>query len=345
MTAEGRRGPVTRTRDRSGARVASARRGVELFSPAQLLGVQRVRILAAMVAVACERGAANATVTQAIEWCGVSRRTFYELFADRDDCLLAAFDDAVERLAARVVPAWRTTGCWQDRVRSAFVELLAVCEQQPLLARFVLVESVAGGPAVLARRAEIQKALVAAIDQGRRQAAGGARPDALVAEGLVGGVGAVLASRLATGGEQPELLGLTGSLMSMIVLPYLGAAAARRETSRIAPTRSASDGARYDEGRLLHELGTRLTYRTMRVLLAVAAQPGASNRTIGDAAGIGDQGQTSKLLGRLQRAGLVGNTGAGVGTGMPNAWSLTEKGERVTDGVRVSANDFKEREG
>jgi DNA-binding MarR family transcriptional regulator len=78
----------------------------------------------------------------------------------------------------------------------------------------------------------------------------------------------------------------------------------------------------------------RLTYRTVRVLMAIVDNPGASNRTIGRIAGINDPGQISKLLGRLQRIDLVSNTGLGPGTGLPNSWSLTGKGWQVVQTVR-----------
>jgi len=69
-----------------------------------------------------------------------------------------------------------------------------------------------------------------------------------------------------------------------------------------------------------------LTYRTLRVLAAIAEQPGASNRAIADAAGISDEGQISRLLRRLESRGWVQNTGEGHTKGMPNAWSLTPAG-------------------
>ncbi len=55
-----------------------------------------------MVEVA-ERGAANVSVAHVVERAGVSRRTFYELFADREECFLAAFDDAVSRASRYVL--------------------------------------------------------------------------------------------------------------------------------------------------------------------------------------------------------------------------------------------------
>jgi hypothetical protein len=78
----------------------------------------------------------------------------------------------------------------------------------------------------------------------------------------------------------------------------------------------------------LRELEMRLTYRTIRVLAAVAELGGRgchpSNRAVADAAGISDQGQISKLLARLQGLGLIES--AGTTRGGPNAWALTKKG-------------------
>ena len=73
----------------------------------------------------------------------------------------------------------------------------------------------------------------------------------------------------------------------------------------------------------------RLTYRTVRVLMAVAAHPCASNRQVADAAGVSDQGQMSKLLARLQHLGLIENAGTGSARGEPNAWTLTTTGHHV----------------
>ena len=73
----------------------------------------------------------------------------------------------------------------------------------------------------------------------------------------------------------------------------------------------------------------RLTYRTVRVLMAVAEHPGASNRAIGMTAGIPDQGQASKLLARLRRLGLIQNKGGDPARGEPNAWTLTTTGHDV----------------
>ncbi len=83
----------------------------------------------------------------------------------------------------------------------------------------------------------------------------------------------------------------------------------------------------------------RLTYRTSRVLEGVAELggrgAGPSNRQVGEYAGIHDPGQVSKLLRRLERLGLLANSGPGHLKGEPNAWHLTGKGQLVSQGIRM----------
>jgi hypothetical protein len=85
----------------------------------------------------------------------------------------------------------------------------------------------------------------------------------------------------------------------------------------------------------------RLTYRTARVLQYIAERPLASNRMVGDHAGVTDPGQISKLLRRLERLGLTANTGGGHLNGEPNAWKLTALGGQVARRLSLAALDRK----
>ncbi|MGH2880065.1 MAG: TetR family transcriptional regulator [Solirubrobacteraceae bacterium] len=304
--------------------------------------IQRARILAAMTQVACERGAHRATVANVVARAGVSRRTFYEEFPDSETCFLAALDQAVEYARARVLPLYeggersRKPGSWRERIRVSLAELLRLFDEQPQLARLLVVESLSGGPRTLERRAVVLAGLTAAVDAGR-----GEGPDKgvtrVTAEGVVGAVLSVIHTRL-TAGEQTKLLPLLGPLMSTIVLPYLGATQARRELDRPAPAPvwapAVETGAplRSDP---FKDAGMRLTYRTMAVLGAIAEHPGASNRSVGAAAGVADQGQMSKLLARLERLGLIANSGPGHFKGEPNAWSLTDAGRQLHQSIHA----------
>jgi AcrR family transcriptional regulator/DNA-binding MarR family transcriptional regulator len=321
------------------------RPGRDSLSRDKVDGIQRARILAAMGEVVAEQGLGAATVATVVAKAGVSRRTFYELFADREECFLAAFDHAIALASAAVLPEYGCVGGWRERVRAGLAALLRFLDEEPDLGALCVVHSLGAGPVALARRKQIVDALIAVVDEGRDTPARGSRKGTplapLTAEGVVGAVLAVIharlvsrsasASRRARRGE--PMLSLLGSLMNMIVLPYLGGAAANRELTRpvprlrVLPRRSAGDP--------LKDLDMRLTYRTVRVLIAIATQPGASNRQIGDEAGIADQGQISKLLQRLESLGLIENTGAGHARGEANAWYLTSKGQDVERTIRA----------
>lgn len=295
--------------------------------------LQRARILAAVFGVVAERGAANVTVAHIGERSGVSRRTFYEQFVDCEDCLLAAFERALMLASEDVLPVYDTVSDWRERIRAGLVALLAFCDREPSIARLLFCESQASGARVQRRRAEVVERLTRVVDEGREEGrAQSVSP--LVAEGIVGGVLALIQTRLLIEEREP-LIRLTNELMSMIVLPYMGAAAARRELDRPAPVFAS---LRREEVLLsdpFKDAGMRLTYRTVRVLMAVAQHPRASNREIGTTAGMADQGQISKLLGRLRRIGLIANIGVHPGKGAPNSWSLTEKGRQVTHSIQA----------
>ncbi len=309
--------------------------------------IQRARMIAALVEVAREHGAARVTVAHVVARSGVSRRTFYEMFEDRDACFMAALELAIERGAGRVLPAFETAGggggavgtgtgvaWWREQVRAGLAALLEFLDDEPSLGGLCVVDTLSACPEALRRRAEIVTGFVDAVDAGRKEAKAGLAPTRLTAEGVVGGVLGVLYSRFAEQDPKP-MLRLLNPLMAMIVLPYLGPAAAAKEAARPAPR--ARPRSQRPVSNPLEGLDMRLTYRTVRVLAAIASHANASNRRVAEAAGVQDQGQISKLLVRLQRLGLIENTGSGATRGEPNAWILTARGREVEHAIREQA--------
>jgi AcrR family transcriptional regulator len=286
-----------------------------------------------MEEVAAERGAGSVTVAHVVARAGISRRTFYDLFADREACFLEAFEGALAQASTSVLGAYRVPGSWRERTRAALWAALVFFDVHPAAARLCVVEALAAGPRALEYRAEVLARLVAAVDEGRAEIPRGARqPPPLTADGVLGAVLSVVHSRLLAPKREP-LVGLSGELMGMIVLPYLGPAAARRELERPAPE-IQEDQTPLDSDPL-GGLDMRITYRTVRVLIAMASHPGASNREVASEAGISDQGQVSKLLTRLEHLGLVRNEGVGHARGAANAWVLTLRGQSVEQAIRV----------
>jgi AcrR family transcriptional regulator len=334
--------------------------------------IQRARVLSAMVEVAAAQGYIGAAVAPVVARAGVSRRTFYELFDGREDCFMAAFEWGIEQARQVMVEAYGSRRSWRDRVRHALAALLGLLDAEPELARVCVIEALGAGRLVLERRAEVLDELIVALGAEAPKARGSGEAPLLTGEGIIGGAfsvihGALLAragapsathrdghDRRAKGtgagqgtlayeqpvaeehGDAPRpLITLHGQLMALIALPYLGPRAAGEELTRSAPEVTMPERVRVsgDGGRLLERLDMRLTYRTVCCLLFIGEHPGSSNREIAQGAEISDEGQTSKLLGRLDRLGLIANTRPH-GPGYPNYWTLTSHGQQVLNAVQ-----------
>jgi AcrR family transcriptional regulator len=297
---------------------------------------QRGRMLAAAAEIVAEMGYARMSVAQVIGRARVSRKTFYELFGGREECFLAVFSDAVARAGASVGHEFAAAPDWPRAVRAGLARVLELVDEEPALARLCLVEALGAGDRVLARRARVLEQAATAIHRGRELAPPGCAPPPLAAEAAAGAVFSVLHTRILAGGPEPASQ-LLGPLTAVIVLPYLGVRAAAEQSLPPAANTALASSARAARERQadpLEGLQTRLTYRTLRVLSAIAEQPGASNRAIAARSGISDQGQVSKLLSRLAGLELLVNRGAGQRRGASNAWHLTARGRRLELAIR-----------
>jgi AcrR family transcriptional regulator/DNA-binding MarR family transcriptional regulator len=304
---------------------------------------QRGRLLEATFAVVAEEGYRELTVAKVAERAGVSRRTFYESFSDRDDCFLQAFDYALDVLAERVLPAYEAEREWADRVRAGLAALLESLDGEPALRRLLFVEALAAGPQVLARRTQVLDELTAVVEEGRKGEGAPEVVPALAAEATVGAAFGVIYGQLSQRRPGP-LVGLLGSLMATIVLPYRGSADAARELERAMPQPGA--GAQQSTGSASgRPLGStlpadfRLTVRTQMALAAIAESSARgmspSNLEVAGRIGVSGKSTVSKLMSRLREQGLVENT-RGNTKGLEKAWRLTGDGEAVLDAHRPS---------
>jgi AcrR family transcriptional regulator len=309
----------------------------------QVSDIQRSRLLAGAAASMGELGYERTTVGRITARARVSRRTFYELFAGREECLAAVLEDVVGQVQRELASAGLEGLPWRERIRTGLWTIISFLDREPLLARICIVESPRASGVVQERRAVVLERLVAAIEQDHPRGVRGEDCGALTAEGLVGAALAIVQARLLQSPSEP-LSGLVGELTGMIVLPYLGPAAARRERERPAPERSTADSSTPTaRPRLVEDplkgIGMRVTYRTAMVLTGVAelgkAGQAPSNRQVADYAGVHDAGQVSKLLRRLEHLGLLVNDGERRPSGEPNAWRLTPKGEQVTQSIAL----------
>ena len=117
---------------------------------------QRGRLIEAMAQVVAEKGYAATTVADVVERAGVSRRTFYEQFTDKEACFLAAYDVGLAVVLGRIAETAGGAGPaagWRDRARAGVEAFLGLLAAEPAFARALQVEILTAGPAALQRRA------------------------------------------------------------------------------------------------------------------------------------------------------------------------------------------------
>jgi AcrR family transcriptional regulator len=184
------------------------------------LRMQRARIVDAMTAVLAENGVRGATVAKVIARAEVSRSTFYRLFADPEQCLLAVREHLMGRVTRTILAAFEREASWPERVVTALAALLWLLDAEPPLARVCLVESLAGGPLVLRQRERELRALRPLIEAGSELAHPGVQPHALSAEATIASLAGILHSRMLTGPAAP-FIELLGPLASMVLACHL----------------------------------------------------------------------------------------------------------------------------
>jgi DNA-binding MarR family transcriptional regulator len=250
------------------------------------------------------------------------------------DPVLAAFEDALARAGARAGAAFGSHEGWLEGIRAGLLALLEFFDEQPALARLLVVDSLEAGPVLRARRSEVLAQLARLLDDERAPAR--RYPPALTAEAVVSGVLGVLDERLA----QPPpggLVELSNQLMSFIVLPFLGAGAARRELSRPAVAAHVQRKAALE---LLHGFSGRAMRHPLapRVLHVIRAKPGLSNVEVARRAGVVDEGHMSRVLARLRRLGLIENRRDATVAPATNVWHLTSSGDVLERALRMEAD-------
>ena len=189
---------------------------------------QRERLLDAAATAVAEEGYAELTVRDLIVRAGVSRRTFYQLFDDKIDCVFAAHERAFERLSRVIVDACRAEAAWSDRVAAAIGASLAFAVESPSEAHLVVVAChTPSEPKLASRGHAAHEKLADLLRAGRQQAEVAHAPPELTEQAVVGAAMAVVGTRLLAG-EVDSLPLLAPELTQVILTPYLGDEEAQR---------------------------------------------------------------------------------------------------------------------
>jgi len=188
---------------------------------------QRERMLLAVAEAVAEQGFATTTVADIIARARLSRRTFYEHFADKEECFLAAYDTVVEQLLGAVGQAYEQAESWPQKVHDGLETFLAYLAAEPAFARMCIVEVVAAGAEARGRRDAAMRVFVDFLEPGRAAAPKGVVVPSLAADVVVGGLYEIIYSRLQRNAAD-ELVEMLPELLYCALVPFLGHQAAER---------------------------------------------------------------------------------------------------------------------
>jgi AcrR family transcriptional regulator len=180
--------------------------------------VHRRRAVEAMADAVGEQGYADTTVEDILSRARMSRRTFYQLFRNREECFLAAYDDALAAAMKRLARGHSGDGRpWAVQVEAALSALFEYLAAEPGLARLWLVEPPSLGAAGIERHERTMKQLAERLAEHRREREGGAvnGQAAVRFEAGVGAVHRVVQARLLDG-RSDELPELASDLAAMV---------------------------------------------------------------------------------------------------------------------------------
>ncbi len=178
---------------------------------------QRERILAAVAQVAAELGYAEMSVEAIVVRAGVSRRTFYEHFKNKEDAFLAAYDAAVHQALTTVRRAYLSEDNALARLRAGIHAYLQLLASDPDTARMGVAEVLAAGPRAIARRAAALAAFAEIIEDNICDLVPSCRRPALTAETIVGGIYEVASSRILTD-RTAELPAMADDLLVAVLM-------------------------------------------------------------------------------------------------------------------------------
>jgi AcrR family transcriptional regulator len=206
-------------------------RGRHGLSPEFVARNQRERLIAGLTQALYEVGYHETTVALIGQRAAVSKSDFYKHFESKDDCFVAAYDAAIERIREQVVTACEAAGEeWVDRVEAAIAALLDLFDEEPALAGIALVEGLRAGRDIHDRYQAALESFVGILGQGAPRPRAGSEVPEATDEAVVGGIASLLGRRVLAG-EAEQVSELFPAILEFTLAAYLGAEEARRIVS------------------------------------------------------------------------------------------------------------------
>ena len=207
-------------------------RGRHGLSPEYVARNQRERLISGLTQALYEVGYHETTVSLIGQRAAVSKSDFYKHFESKDDCFVAAYDAAIDRIRERVVAACEGAQGkgWADRVPEAVGGVLDLFDEDPALASIALVEGLRAGRGVYDRYQAALELFVAMLGRGAPRPALAGEVPVATDEAVIGGITSLLSRRILAG-EGERMSELFPEIIEFTFSAYLGAEEARRIVS------------------------------------------------------------------------------------------------------------------
>jgi AcrR family transcriptional regulator len=207
-------------------------RGRHGLSPEFVARNQRERLITGLTETLYEVGYQKTTVSMIGRRAAVSKSDFYKHFESKDECFVAAYDAAIERIRECVLSACEEVSGeeWPRRVRAATAALLQFFSEEPALAGITLVEGLRAGRDVYDRYQGALDSFVEYLNEGAPASNPGGEVPEATGEAVVGGIASLLGRRVLAR-EAEQLSMLFPEILEFILSTYLGGEQARRIVS------------------------------------------------------------------------------------------------------------------
>jgi Transcriptional regulator len=182
---------------------------------------QRERLMSGIITAVSEHGYGATTIADITKASGLSRRTFYEHFANKEACFSAAYEASSEYIREAIVAAAGSQEEWPQQVRAGLDGLLASLAANPDLASFFLIAPASAGDEIADRHHLEMRKLVLTLVAGATEKDAAAEQSETKERALAGGISRLIVGKL-NAGEAESLGDLLPALVELVLRPYLG---------------------------------------------------------------------------------------------------------------------------
>jgi AcrR family transcriptional regulator len=168
---------------------------------------QRSRLLGAMIEAMTMYGYTDTSVAKLCKLAGVSKRTFYEQFENKEQCFLETYDIVLARASRRINASYRSQSTWIAGLHSAFETLAAEIAEQPKAVRLLALEAPQAGAAAQQRVQRTNLIFQQMIASSFAQAPDEIALPPILIKGIVGGITRIVQLSIEEGViEEPQAL-------------------------------------------------------------------------------------------------------------------------------------------